>query len=412
MTRFIRKHIDDTPIEDNVFAVVNLAKKAVAKLGADKVIDATIGSLHDEEGNLVALDSVYKPYDDIDRKVKAAYAQSFIGNETFRKQVYSWIVQDVSLDLSHSVIATPGGSGAISTTICDILDQGECVVLPEIAWGSYKLMASMSNLTTKTYTLFDAGKFNIESFQEVCFSVMEEQKKLLVVINDPCHNPTGYSLTQEEWAAVVEVLNRCGEQGPVILLNDIAYIDYAYDFSKSRQYLKTFNAISEQVLVVIAFSSSKTLTAYGLRCGAALLLGKDPASVRQVEIVMEKSARAIWSNIPNAAMENFVYVTSVGLAEYQKEKDYFVALLKQRSTIFVEEAKAVGLQHYPYTEGFFVTLEVCDPKLRDRFHKACMEQHIYLVQVNKGIRIALCSLRIEKVKGLAKRLRTIMDEVA
>ena len=66
--------------------------------------------------------------------------------------------------------------------------------------------------------------------------------------------------------------------------------------------MEAFNNISEQVMVVVAFSCSKTMTSYGLRCGAAILLAQSAESVRQAEIVFEKSARAIWSNIPNAAM--------------------------------------------------------------------------------------------------------------
>lgn len=410
MVRFIREKINDTPIVDNVFAVVDLAKKAKETIGADNVIDATIGSLYDEAGKLVAFRSVYEPYGKMADVKKAKYAQSFSGNEDYRKQVYNWVVQDAKLNLAHKVIATPGGSGAVSTTFIDILDEGESVVIPSIAWGSYKLMAEMHNLNTETYSLFDNDEFNIKHFKEVCQRVMNKQHKLLVVINDPCHNPTGYSLTYEEWSEVIAILNECGETGPVVLLNDIAYLDFSYDFKQSRKYLETFNKISDKVLIVIAFSSSKTLTAYGLRCGAALLLGQSEASVRQVEIVMEKSARALWSNIPNAAMENFVYVTTTGLAAYQKEKDYYVSLLEERSKIFVSEAKEAGLSYYPYKEGFFVTLKF-DNKTRDKFHEACMKQHIYTVKVNEGIRIALCSLNIEKCRGLANKLKLVLNEV-
>ena len=412
MTRFIRKAIDSTPIVDNVFAVVDLAKKAKEQLGKEVVIDATIGALYDEDEQLVAFRSVYHPYNEIESKIKANYAESFSGNPAFRKQVYKWVVQQVDLHLAHTTIATPGGSGAVSTTINNILDQKETLIIPDIAWGSYRLMATMNNMDVETYSLFDGDHFNITSFKEVCQRVMDRQKKILVIINDPCHNPTGYSLSKKEWEEVIYFLNECGEQGPVVILNDIAYIDYSYDFENSRNYLETFNAINKHVLIVVAFSSSKTLTSYGLRCGAALIMAQCEESVRQLEIVMEKSARAIWSNIPNAAMENLVYVTTKGVDAYLEEKDYFVSLLEKRSKLFLQEAKEVGLQHYPYKEGFFVTLKVEDKDLCTKLHKACIEEHIYTVQVNKGIRIALCSLKLEKTKGLAKRIKEIFDTLS
>ena len=409
MKTFIRTKVDATPIVDNVFSIVSKAAEAKAKYGAENVVDVTIGSLYDEEGSLVAFKSVFENYNRIDNKKKAKYAASFNGNPDFRERVYTWVKQDADLKLAHKVVATPGGSGAVSSTIIDILDAGETLIIPEIAWGSYKLMASMNNINCTTYSLFEEDHFNINSVEKVCREVMAKQNKVLLVINDPCHNPTGYSLTKEEWDQVVSMLNDLSKEGPVILLNDIAYIDYAYDFAHSRDYLQCFNNISDNVVVVVAFSCSKTLTSYGLRCGAALILAQQEESVREVEIVMEKTARATWSNIPNAAMENFVYVTTDGYKEFDEEKGFYVSLMKKRSEIFTSEADACGLEYYPYKEGFFVTLKVEDKELLDKYHEVLMENNIFTVKVNKGIRVAICSLSVEKSYGLAKRMKDILD---
>lgn len=406
---FVKENVNKTPIEDTVFAIVKKAKEAKAAIGAEHVVDATIGSLYNEEGTIVAFDSVFTPYNEIAKETKAAYAASFVGNDSFRKQVYEWIVGGTGSTLAHSVIATPGGTGAVAITLQEILDEGETVILPEIAWGSYKLMATMDNLNVKSYALFEGDHFNLTSLKETCREVMKTQKKLLLVINDPCHNPTGYSMSIEEWKEVVEFLNECSREVPVVLLNDIAYIDFSYDLEHCRDYIKTFNDFSENVMAVIAFSCSKALTSYGLRCGAAILMAQAEAAVRDVEIVFEKAARATWSNIPNAAMENFTYVTTTNYDAYMKEKAMYVDLLKQRSEIFTSEADACGLVYYPYKEGFFVTVKIEDNDLRDTFHELLMKQHIYTVKVNKGIRVAVCSLSTEKCKGLAKRMKDTLD---
>lgn len=408
---FLKTNVNTTPIEDTVFAIVKLAKEAKAAFGAEHVVDATIGSLYNEEGSIVAFESVFTPYDNIKKEVKAAYAGSFIGNDSFRKQVYDWVVKPSGSTLAHTVIATPGGTGAVAITLQEILDEGETVILPEIAWGSYKLMASMDNLNVKTYSLFEGNHFNLSSFKETCLEVMKTQKKLLMIINDPCHNPTGYSLSMSEWEEVVAFLNECGKEVPVVLLNDIAYIDYSYDLEHCHDYIKIFDAFSENVMVVIAFSCSKSLTSYGLRCGAAILLAKQAEAVRGVEIVFEKSARATWSNVSNSAMDNFTTVTTDNYDAYAKEKAIYVDLLKQRSTIFTTEADACGLAYYPYKEGFFVTVKIEDNARRDSFHDALIKQHIYTVKVNKGIRVAICSLSVDKCKGLAHRMKEILDNV-
>lgn len=408
---FVKQNVNKTPIEDTVFAIVNKAKAAKAAFGEDKVIDATIGSLYHEEGGIVAFDSVFQTYDAIAKETKAAYASSFVGNESYRQQVYDWIVKPSGSTLAHSVIATPGGTGAVAITLQEMLDEHETVLLPEIAWGSYQLMASMDNLKTKTYTLFDGDHFDIRSFQKNCEEIIAQQDKLLVVINDPCHNPTGYSLSDAEWKQIVAVLNACAKRVPVILLNDIAYIDFSYDLEHSRDYIRHFDAFSEQVFTVIAFSCSKSLTSYGLRCGAAILLAKRAEDVRSVEIVFEKAARATWSNIPNAAMDNFTLVTTEHKAAYMEEKDSYIQLLKKRSSVFIEEAAACGLPCYPYKEGFFVTVKVADNKLRDIYHEKLMEELIYTVKVNKGIRVAVCSLGVAKCYGLARRMKDVLDAI-
>jgi aspartate/tyrosine/aromatic aminotransferase len=407
---FVKESVNQTPIVDTVFSIVAKAKEAKAKVGSENVVDATIGSLYDEEGTLVALDSVYSSLKNLDNKVLAAYAASFRGNPDFRQKVYDWVLNGNS-HLEHEVIATPGGTGAVGMTLQECLDEGQTVILPEIAWGSYALMAQMHNLNVEKYSLFEGDHFNLNSFKAACKKVMEKQNRLVMVINDPCHNPTGYSLSEEEWKEVISFLNECSKTHAVVLLNDIAYIDFSSRQEKAKEYFAQFDQIENNFVVIVAFSLSKSMTSYGLRCGAAIVLGQEKEAVNQVKIVFEKHARATWSNINNGAMATFVDVLDNHKDAYDQERLHYVNLLKERGDIFVKEANEVGLKHYPYKEGFFVTLSM-DNETRDKFHEALMENNIFTVKVNLGIRVAICSLSVEKTKGLAKKMKDILDTVA
>ncbi|WP_297238437.1 aminotransferase class I/II-fold pyridoxal phosphate-dependent enzyme [uncultured Faecalicoccus sp.] len=406
---FVKESVNTQPIVDTVFTIVKKAKEDKLKVGEENVVDATIGSLYDEQGNLVALESMFSSLKSLDNKVLAAYAASFTGNEDFKDRVYQWVLNGNS-HLPHEIIATPGGTGAVAMTIQECLDEGQSVILPEIAWGSYNLMAQMNNLNVVKYSLFEEDHFNLSSFKKACQKVMASQNKLVAVINDPCHNPTGYSMTMEEWEEVVSFLNACSKTHPVVLLNDIAYIDYAYGQKDAKKYFSVFDRISDKIAVVVAFSLSKSMTSYGLRCGAAIIMAKNQEIVQELKTVFEKDARATWSNINNGAMAAFVDVLDHHLDEYDKERMEYVDLLKERSSLFVKEANEVGLKHYPYKEGFFVTLAM-DNDTRDRYHEALMAHHIYTVKVNLGIRVAVCSLSVEKIKGLAKKMKEILDTV-
>ena len=406
---FVKETVNQTPIVDTVFAIVEKAKVAKQKYGAENVVDATIGSLYGEDEKIVAMDVVFNSLKHQENSTLARYAVNFTGNPDFKKQVIDWVL-DGNSKLEKEVIATPGGTGAVNMTLAECLDASETVILPEVAWGSYKLMAQMHGLNVVNYSLFEDDHFNMKSFKDACQQVMKTQNRLVAVINDPCHNPTGYSLSHAEWQEIIDFLNECSKTHSVVLLNDIAYIDFAYGQKEAKTYFSLFDQFSENVVVVVAFSLSKSMTSYGLRCGSAIILSKTKEAVQQVKIVFEKAARATWSNINNGAMATFVDVIQNHLDQYDAERTKYVNLLKERSSLFVKEANEVGLKHYPYKEGFFVTLSM-DNDMRDAYHEALMENNIFTVKVNKGIRVAVCSLSVEKTKGLAKRMKDIYEEV-
>ncbi len=409
MKSFIKHNCDPTPFQDGAFHVASLAREAVAKYGKDEALDATVGTLHDEAGNLVAFDSVFDSYNRLDNRTKAAYSSAIAGNPDYRRQVYEWVCGSANLRLHHQEIATPGGSGAISMAINNLLDRGDILVVPSIGWESYKTMAQVNGNETLAYEMFAGDSFNGESFYETCKTAMKKQGKVLAVINDPCHNPTGYSMALGEWQEVIDAANELSRDGPFILLDDIAYIDFAYDGKHAQDYMKLFDRLSENVMAIIAFSCSKTLTSYGMRCGCQLILGKDEGSVQDAYRVSERYARATWSNCNNAAMENFVAMTTVHKDAFLREKERYIHLLKGRSDRFLAEADACGLAHYPYKEGFFVTLKIEDPQQLDRYHRALLEHRIFAQKMNRGIRIALCSLPLERCMGLAYKMKEILE---
>ena len=62
------------PHEDKIFGISNRAKAMIAEKGADKVINATIGSLLDDDGNLVVLSSVDEVFKHLSPAEYADYA--------------------------------------------------------------------------------------------------------------------------------------------------------------------------------------------------------------------------------------------------------------------------------------------------------------------------------------------------
>lgn len=404
---FTKKHLSIVPIEDNVFKVVKMAKEDIAINGIDNVVDASIGSLYDEQGKLVAYTSVYDNFNQITNQTKAAYAQSFAGNHDYIKCVNQWIIQNADFKLLHNSVATIGGTGAISLAMSTMLEAKQCVLAPNIAWASYKLMAEQFDLDYQTYPLMKEDRFDLEGFQTAVLKILEHHDKIMIILNDPCHNPTGLSMGKACWQEVIAFLNAQDPTKSIIILNDIAYIDYCFNLEHSRDYLEAMNDINPNILFLVSFSISKTLTSYGMRTGALFIAHRSLKTLEQVLVVAEKACRSIWSNIPNGAMHNFSSLMLNHQQAFLDEKQSYIDLLRERSQIFINEALLVGLECYHYDEGFFITLKL-DNDIREKLHQSLIEHHIYTVKVNLGIRIAICSLPIDKTKGLATKIKEIM----
>ncbi len=267
-------------IYKNLFDITREVKEAEAEYGKENVINSTIGTFYGEDENLSVLNTVEKIYKNLPAAELFGYAPGISGSKEYKEAVkenvfdiykssfdksfigvtatpggtgailfgyapgisgskeYKEAVKENVFDIYKSsfdksfigVTATPGGTGAIHNTLKAYMDCGETVLLPEFMWEAYKHLAAANGLKFDTYSLFDGDGFNLSSFSEKVLKMVKKQHKVLAVINDPCQNPTGYSLSLEEWKAVVEILKEAAKYGEVILLDDIAYLDYDFSF--------------------------------------------------------------------------------------------------------------------------------------------------------------------------------------
>lgn len=400
---FVKQNHDHKPFVDTVFKINTLANER-KKLGYD-VINATIGSLCDENGNLVAYKTVFNDLNKMDNRLKASYPDDLKGNKRFLEDVYHFVIEDNCPSLHHFTIATPGGSGSISSTIKAILDDGNSLIIPNIAWGSYSLMASENHLNPVYYNMFKNNKFDLADLKAKIKNVVNNEGKALVIINDPLQNPTGYSMSLKEWSNLLSFVNNL--DGQVVILNDIAYLDYSFN-KKSKEYMRLFNEINDNVAIIVAFSGSKTMTSYGIRYGASIILTKKYDDGQEILNVLEKISRATWSCVNNGGMNSFVNMYENYYQQFIKEKNKYINLLKKRSRILLNEAKKYSIPIYPYKEGFFITIKCNSNSERDVLFDKLIEKDIYLVKVNLGLRIAVCSLPINKCQIIMEKINEVL----
>ena len=404
----LKNEVDFSDYTDNAFKAAQRARQALKE--GKPAINATIGSLYGSDNAITAFKSVYDVYNAVSNRRKASYAGGIQGNADYNEAVFNWLNRLDNISLPHRSVATPGGTGAICLPVFNCLNHRETLIIPEIAWGSYRLMARQNECEVITYAMFENGKASINGITKVCREVMDQQHKVVIVINDPCQNPTGISLGSAKWEELIDFFNELSKDGEVVIINDIAYLDFARDCDRATEYMAAFNKADRKVTILIAFSCSKSLTAYGMRLGDLIILNKDPEKVSHLYNGFLRTARSFWSNVNNGFMDCFTVLMTEHQSEYRAEKQRSITELYERAQLFIKQAAECGLPLYPFREGFFITLRI-DEDIKQAYYERLMENDIYCVVFPKGIRIAICSLPLEVIDGLAYRLASILSEI-
>ena len=184
---------------DKIFGVSTLAKARISEIGKENVVDSTIGALLDDDGNLIVLSSVVDVLKNLDPIDYAQYAP-IAGLPSYLDAVKTAVFGKTLPDSHIEACFTPGGTGAIRNAISCYTKRRDAILTSDWHWSPYNLIAKEQERRLETYPLFDdAGAFHHKAFDEKVQELLETQDQLLIIINTPAHNPTGYTLTLEDW---------------------------------------------------------------------------------------------------------------------------------------------------------------------------------------------------------------------
>ncbi len=380
------------PLEDKIFGISNRAKAMIAEKGPGKVINATIGSLLDDDGKLIVLSSVVEAVRKLSPADFADYAP-IGGTSAFREAVKKAAFGSFQPKTFVEAVATPGGTGAIRNTISNYSRPGDKILTSDWHWAPYNTIAGEMGRSMDTYRMFDEnGRFYGADFANKVKELAAEQKSLVIILNTPAHNPTGYSLTDEDWDQVISALTGAAAFAEsIVLLVDAAYIDFAGDEEAYRSFLPKLETMPENVLPVIAYSLSKTYTLYGTRCGAMICMAKTAEIAGEFKRVCEFSARGSWSNSAKLAQVvlSRVYSDEALLKKVSDERAGYREMLLRRGRAFEEEAKKVGLDMVPFDAGFFISIPCENP---DEISRKLEQEGLFIVPLAKGLRVSAASI--------------------
>lgn len=381
---------------DKIFGVSTLAKKRIAEIGKENVVNSTIGALLDDNGNLIVLSSVIDVLKNLSPTDYAEYAP-IAGIPDYLTTVKKAVFGNYQPKGYVEACATPGGTGAIRNAIQNYTKRGDIVLTSDWYWSPYTIIASEIERKLETYTLFDdAQNFNHASFENKVNEILKKQDETVIIINTPAHNPTGYTFTLDDWDKVNMTLKNAAKDKTkkITLLVDIAYLDFSGDADEYRKFFSKLEDFPENVLPLIAFSTSKGYTLYGMRCGALLCLTPNKAIADEFKMAVSYSSRGSWSNGTRASMVvlSRIFANETLLAKVTEERHKYLALLTKRGTAFMTAAKNCGLKTCPFDSGFFITIPCENP---DQVGEKLQESNIFSIPIGAGIRISIASISEE-----------------
>ena len=404
-------HTENKVLNDVIFAASGAATAAAKEHGAEKITNATLGAIFGEDEKLACIPTVEKVLRELPIPEIIAYAP-VAGLPAYLESVKDIVFGNHRPEGYVEAVATAGGTGAVHHAIENYSEIGDAVLTADWFWGPYNALCQNIGRRLETFQLFDEGlAFNAAAFTAKVEALLEKQDSLLIILNTPAHNPTGYSLSSEDWDHVLDCVKKHAAAGKKIhLLVDIAYIDFAGEKYEARAFMQKFSNLPENILTLFAFSMSKAYTFYGQRCGALIALSSSKAVIDEFGEISKYAARATWSNINRGAMTLLTRIQQdkTAYASYEAERDALYHLVQERGDIFMQEAAQCGLPALPYKGGFFLAIPAADPQaVCNLLH----EDLIFAVPLKMGVRIAACSVPKKKMCGIAEKVKHAMDKM-
>lgn len=389
-------------MSDLKYDILSIQERAVAsQKNGHKVINGCAGMLFHDDKKLCV-------YAEVNEKIKNNFVDylsypAVLGSKEYQDGVLDWLFQDridaikKLYDIAFGV--TLGGTGALSMIFHQTADNGGLALFSDIRWPNYDTIAKENRLPFDLYTFIKNGSLDIESIRAKIDEDLIKYNNILLIINDPCHNPLGYCMSDTDYQKLFDLLSKYA--GKVSLVLDIAYIDYD---PLEKFYINHILHNSATFPIHLIFSCSKSFGLYGLRLGALISLLPKGSDINHHLEDMRAYARGTYSCANNGAMGPM----SIFFNDENAKKQVREKLLKESQrlkiigTALVHVLDDLNIAHHPYKGGFYLTFEVEDSL---SFCQKLERKDIYFAPIDdKHIRIAVSGLNLSEIAELKRRL--------
>ena len=265
---------------------------------------------------------------------------------------------------------TPGGCGALFLGTGLMKRMGvKKVWVSNPTWPNHPNVVRFFDLKIGEYAYADphTGQLDLKGMLS---GLAQAERGDGVILQGPCHNPTGIDLTLEDWGKV-GVFAR--ERGLVVML-DVAYHGFAHGLDADVKGVRAFIEAAGEAL--IAYSCSKNFGLYRERAGCFLAIGEVADSVAAASTHVASLARASYSMPPahGSAIVATILNDDELKAEWESEltemRERMISLRKALAGELVQRSGSNRLAQLSAQNGMFSQLPVTPEavsKLREEF---------------------------------------------
>ncbi len=276
------------------------------------------------------------------------------------------------------IFDTTGGNGAISL-ILNYLKGDSVIHLPDVRWDAYDKYAMFNDLNIIEY---EYNNLNIK---------LDSSKHNIILINDPCQNPTSYSFTKVQYMNMINNINNTTDIKVSIILDGA----YEYFSNKNNKIKLLYEKLKDDVDIYYAFSASKMFSMYGLRVGAAICLSKSHYTREDFlnkSILYRRNTWSTTSKLSQTIISNIV-LDDIKYEQFNSEMLLEKELIKLKRKILLYELKKNNIESYDTKDGFFLLIK-CNG---DNTYNSLLENNILVTKNKYGIRIAVTRLSLKDI---------------
>ncbi|WP_167615188.1 aminotransferase class I/II-fold pyridoxal phosphate-dependent enzyme [Maribellus sediminis] len=369
-------------------------------------INATIGAAVEDDGTPMRLEAIASKIN-LDPSLVFPYAPSF-GRPDIRAKWKS-MIYDKNPSLSGVELSLPVVTNALTHGISMagymFLDPEDEVIVPDLFWGNYNLTLTNAYGSAITkFNLFKNGGFDLEAFE----AKLNEGGigKKVVILNFP-NNPSGYTPTDTEQDAIVEIIKASADKGnKIVAIIDDAYFGLVYEEGIAKESIfSPLSQLHENVLAVKVDGATKEDYVWGFRVGFITygIKGGDAALYGALE---SKTAGAIRGNISNAAnISQSLLLAAFESQEYADQKAAKYNIMQKRydavKAALMEEKYLEYFEALPYNSGYFMCVKLAEGLNGDEIRQLLIEKYsIGLISLGNVLRIAFSAVAASDVKEM------------